>query len=193
MKKLGLIAVILWIPTIAFVGYTFLFGFAKKSNDQRIAVMLNEDERDLVLGEMRTLLSAVHGILNSVQKGDQAGAAQAARSAGMVMAVDVNPAFIAKLPVEFKKLGMSVHADFDQFAQELEAGMNERMVIGRLSGITQKCIACHAAYRFSNSGVPKPVETSYKGFRGLKLDPKVARFLQNQNVQENDPAVLGSI
>ena len=47
------------------------------------------------------------------QEANRAQIEQAVRSAGMHMAADVNPALMAKLPLPFKQMGMSIHKDMD--------------------------------------------------------------------------------
>ena len=44
-------------------------------------------------------------------------AAAAARASGMGAAVDLSPGLMARLPLDFKNLGMSVHKRFDDLAQ----------------------------------------------------------------------------
>ena len=42
--------------------------------------------------------------------------AEAARSAGIEMIADVNPGLMAKLPLPFKQMDMSIHQDMDALA-----------------------------------------------------------------------------
>ena len=88
-----------------------------------MAIVLAPAERDLILGEMRMLLKAVHGVVTGLAGQDQEAGRrqmeQAARSAGMGMAEDVNPALIAKLPLPFKQMGMSIHKDMDALAEAI--------------------------------------------------------------------------
>jgi cytochrome c556 len=61
--------------------------------------------------------------------------------------VDVNPALMAKLPVEFKSLGMSVHHDMDDLAAAAEAGKTSQELLGSLGQTLSKCVACHASWQ----------------------------------------------
>lgn len=150
MKKLALLSLTLWVITIGVLGFYFVRGTTVRSADQRSAVLLNAAERDMVLGEMRSILTAVNGVLRALDSGDMKEAATAARSAGMGMAVDVNPTLMAKLPLEFKALGMSLHSDFDLLAKDIDQGLDHKGVVRRLGQLTNKCVACHGAYRFSD-------------------------------------------
>src|SRR5512147_468780 len=94
------IALGLWIVTIGVAGWFFVQGWTAQGTDGRTQIVLAPIERDLILGEMRMLLKAVHGLVTGLAGRDQdAGRTQmeqAARSAGMAMAEDVNPALMAK-------------------------------------------------------------------------------------------------
>ena len=105
--QMGVVAVLLWVVTVAGAGWFFVKGWTVKGTDGRMEISLAPSERDLILGEMRQLLKAVHGVVTGVAGQDQAAdrqqIEQAARAAGMGMAVDVNPAIMAKLPLSFKQ------------------------------------------------------------------------------------------
>jgi hypothetical protein len=134
--RLAVIALALWVITVGTLMYFFVRGWTTTAADQRLAVHLAPAERDLVLKEMRQMLTSVHGIIDA-----------AARASGMAMAADVNPMLMAKLPFEFKQLGMSVHADFDQLATTVAAGAEPTTALRDLSSITARCVACHSVYR----------------------------------------------
>jgi hypothetical protein len=67
------------------------------------------------------------------------------------MSVDVNPIIMAKLPLTFKSIGMSVHRDFDALADGIQSGERGEQILKRLSDLTSTCTACHDLYRFSTS------------------------------------------
>jgi len=147
------IALGLWIVTIGVAGWFFVQGWTMESTDGRTQIVLAPAERDLILGEMRMLLKAVHGVVAGLagqnQEADRAQMEQAARSAGMHMAEDVNPALMAKLPLPFKQMGMSIHADMDALADAVIQKETSQQILQRLSNMTARCTACHDMYRFS--------------------------------------------
>ena len=59
----------------------------------------------------------------------------------------VPPALRAKLPLEFRQQGFSVHRDFDQIALDAESMKDVSYSLNQLSATLQKCVACHAAYQ----------------------------------------------
>ena len=133
------------------LGWLFVKGVTTPSADGRTIVNLAPAERDFILTEMRQLLQAVHGIVTGVSQLDQdqgrTQAAAAARSAGMVMAVDDNPTLMLKLPLPMKQLGMSVHRDFDELADTITDGATSQQILQHLSTITTRCLACHEMYQ----------------------------------------------
>jgi hypothetical protein len=146
------IALGLWIVTIGVASWFFVQGWTTDSTDGRMQIVLAPAERDLILGEMRMLLKAVHGVVTGLagqdQEADRTQMEQAARSAGMDMAADVNPALMAKLPLPFKQMGMSIHKDMDALADAIVNKETPQQILRRLSNMTARCTACHDMYRF---------------------------------------------
>lgn len=146
-NKLGLISLALWVVTVGVFAIFFVKGTTSVSSDQRRAITLSPQEKDLVLGEMRTMLKAINGILGALSENNMPKAAEAAASAGMAMAVDASPMLMAKLPLDFKELGMGTHKDFDGLSAEIKKGIPEAEVLKSLHQITNKCVACHEVNR----------------------------------------------
>jgi len=142
----------LWIVTIGVAGWFFVTGWTAQGTDGRMQIVLAPAERDLILGEMRMLLKAVHGVVTGLagqdQEADRTQIEQAARSAGMGMAADVNPALMAKLPLPFKQMGMSIHQDMDALADAIVKKETPQQILQRLSNMTSRCTVCHDMYRF---------------------------------------------
>lgn len=149
--RLSLIAILLWVVLVATLAILFVKGMTKPGADGRTEIALAASERDLVLGEMRDLLKAVHGVVAWAGGPDQAADRQAveraARAAGMGMAADVNPSLMAKLPLAFKQMGMSVHKDFDGLADAIVRQETPQQILHRLASITARCTTCHDLYR----------------------------------------------
>ena len=146
-RMLSIIAITLWLVTIAVAVFFFVRGQTRVAPDGRTAVLLAPDERNLVLTEMRGMLGTVQGMVDGVKVGNLNQVAQAARASGMAAAADVNPALMAKLPLEFKELGLSVHKRFDEIAAEADSGASREQMLASLSTQLSACVACHASYR----------------------------------------------
>jgi hypothetical protein len=149
-RPICVVLFVLWVVTIVAIGWLFVKGWTAPSSDGRTEVLLAPPERDMVLAEMRALLKAVHGVIGGLGDDAQSSmrAAQSARAAGMHMAADADPALMAKLPLPFKQMGMSVHRDMDGLADAITRGETSQQILNRLAGITARCTTCHDMYRF---------------------------------------------
>ncbi len=147
------VAIALWIVGVATLVWFFVQGITKPASDERTAVLLTPSERNVILGEMRQLLQAVDGVLQGLSDPDQNQgkriAEKAARSGGMSMAADVNPALMLKIPLPMKQIGISVHQDFDKLADAIYQGESSQQLLQRLSSITNRCTACHEMYQLA--------------------------------------------
>ena len=120
-------------------------GRPETGRDARTAIMLPDEARDAVLGEMRTMLGSVNAVLIAQTSGDTAAMRQAALASGTAAAAD--PALEALLPEAWLKLAMTTHEQFDGLAQAVARPGGRDSIIERLARITGNCVACHAAYR----------------------------------------------
>jgi cytochrome c556 len=144
---------VLWILTITILGWFFVKGWTAEGSDGRTEILLAPAERDQILAEMRQLLKAVDGIVRGLGKPqpDLKEVEAAARAVGMHMAADVEPAIMAKLPLPFKQMGMSIHKDMDALADAIVKNETPQQILHRLSSMTARCTACHDMYRFRAS------------------------------------------
>ena len=146
-NKIAVAAILLWVVTVAVFGWFFIRGNTVAGTDNRSAVVLGAGERDLIMTEMRGLLSGVHDILDGINHNDAKQIASAARAVGMASAADVNPALMSKLPMPFKQLGMSVHHDMDELALAAESGKPASELQIMLGATLTKCVTCHASWQ----------------------------------------------
>ncbi len=149
-QSLCIVAIALWIVTVAAAGWFFVKGWTTKGTDGRTEIMLAPVERDQILAEMRQLLKAVDGVVRGLGKPqpDLKSMEEAARAVGMKMAADTEPAIMAKLPLPFKQMGMSIHRDMDALADAIVNKETPQQILQRLSNMTARCTACHDMYRF---------------------------------------------
>lgn len=147
-RTLSLIAIGLWVVSVAVVGVLFVRGQTTMSTDGRKAIQLTAEEHDTVLAEMRGMLQTVQGVVNGLANDDMAAVAKSARASGMSHAADASPALLAKLPLDFKQLALSVHKGWDGLAQLAEAGASSDEILRRFDGQLTGCVGCHAGYRF---------------------------------------------
>ena len=69
-------------------------------------------------------------------------------AAGMKAAADTEPAIMAKLPLPFKQMGLSIHNDMDALADAIVQKETPQQILQRLSSMTARCATCHDLYRF---------------------------------------------
>lgn len=156
-RALSLVAIALWLVTIAIAATFFIRGQTTAAPDGRTSVLLESGERDLVLGEMRHLLEGVQGIVAGVAASDAKAVVAAARAVGVDAAADVNPGLMAKLPLDFKQRGMTVHGGFDELAMAVEQGKaDNNAVLLQLAEQLHRCVACHAMYRLDAAAATSP-------------------------------------
>lgn len=149
-KFIGKLAIGLWVLTIITLGYFFYFGSTSRSLDNRTAIHLTPAERQLVLTEMRALLTAVNGILSGLADKDYEGAAKVADAVGMGLVASLEnqeKTILLKLPVEFKKLGFGTHEKFDEIAGKIRKKQEIHSLLKEMDELTRNCVACHASYK----------------------------------------------
>jgi hypothetical protein len=140
------VVILLLITTV--ITYRFVIqGSVAESPDERTAILLGKNERDLVLSEMRTFLESVQQITSGISGHDMNQVAVSARKSGISAQRAVPGSLIGKLPLSFKQLGFDTHAKFDELALDAEDLGDAEHTLSQMSTILNNCVACHAAYR----------------------------------------------
>jgi len=122
-------------------------GSTAKANDGRTAVLLDTNERQMILGEMRGLLETTQTIVAALAEDDLATVERAARSLGMDATTTVDVSLRAKLPLAFKKLGFGAHQAFDEIADMAKSGTPSKNIQQKLATTMGNCVACHATFQ----------------------------------------------
>ncbi len=146
-KKVALVSFTLWIASVGFIVYKIQYGNVVLV-DKRMEISLLPEERQLVLGEMRSLLVGLKGIIKGLSTEDFTLVKQAALGNGMGMAQDINPALIAKLPMSFKTMGIGVHKSFDEMAAKIP-GATSKEILKEVDVIMNSCVACHSIFKIT--------------------------------------------
>jgi cytochrome c556 len=142
------VTITLLLAVIGVMVVNFLvLGKTEEGVDGRTAILLEEGERVRVLGEMREFLSAVQIITTAAANEDMDTIAKTARSVGGANVEMMAPSMIAKLPLEFKTLGFSIHDDFDEIAKDAEELKDPQHTLEQLGAAMGKCVACHNIYQ----------------------------------------------
>ncbi|MFK5913121.1 MAG: hypothetical protein QM484_02005 [Woeseiaceae bacterium] len=136
------------LVAILVMSYKFILtGAVEPSTDGRQAIVLEEAERNIVLGEMRMFLASVQKISNGIAIEDMNIVVKAAREVGLAAQQEVPGALMKKLPLAFKKLGYDTHKKFDALAQDAKDLGDPQHALQQLSTLMNNCVACHSAYQ----------------------------------------------
>ncbi len=148
MNKKCLSITVILLAIIAAGFYKFILqGSTAKSSDGRIEILLNDNERNLVLTEMRAFLSSVQQINQGLSENNMELVAEHARKSGKAAQAGMPGTLVGKLPLQFKKLGGDTHAKFDQLAMDADDLGDRDHVLQQLSSLMKNCVTCHATYR----------------------------------------------
>ena len=147
----GIIAILLILVTG--MGYKFVVGSVAPSEDGRTAVVLNKDERNLILGEMRQFLISVQAISQAITENNMDKVIVLAREAGMAAEINTPAAIFRKIPLAMKKLGFDTRKRFDEIAKIAKEQKDIVILRKKLDTLINNCIACHASFR-----LPEPIE-----------------------------------
>ena len=131
------------------VTYKFVFqGKVTESDDARTVILLDRNERDLVLSEMRGFLESLQQVTSGISSDDMKLVAASARKSGMGSQSDVPGSLVGKLPLAFKQLGFDTHTKFDELALDAEQLGDRDHALAQMNTLLMNCISCHATYRF---------------------------------------------
>ena len=121
------------------------------AEDARTPIVLSNDEKSMVITEMRAFLDALRKMNEALAEENFAAAAQAARKVGRAAQQQVPPELKKKLPRAFMQLGGATHAAFDQWAMDAETMEDVSLSLKQMGRLMGNCVACHARYRLEAS------------------------------------------
>jgi len=145
-KILWAIIVTLLLLLIA-IAYKFMQGSVAVSDDERVAVVLSKDERNLILSEMRNFLLSTQKISEAITNEDMELVARLAKSAGMAAEENTPSSLLAKIPLSMKTLGFDTRKKFDQLAADAEQVKVPIHSRRQLEQLMNNCIACHESFK----------------------------------------------
>ena len=70
-KQVAVFSALVWLLTLGGVGYVFIHGHTRPTEDRRLAVEVSAAERNFVLAEMREMLAAIHTITAAMAQKDR--------------------------------------------------------------------------------------------------------------------------
>jgi hypothetical protein len=135
------------LHTQAVLQGAFILAKAKDGATVAAAIILEPDERAMMLREMREFVAGLQFAADALSRDDMPGVAKASRGMGTARAHDVPIAMMGKLPLEFKTLALGTHRDFDGIAADAGANGTPKHTLAQLADFLRKCVACHAGYQ----------------------------------------------
>ncbi len=148
MQKLSWILNIILVLIIAIILYVFVIkGSVTPTEDGRSAIHITIDERTKILGDMRKFLEHVQAMVEAIGNEDMAKFSTAASGVGLIQEPALSAPLSAKLPLEFKAMGLETHKAFDELAALADSGASYQTLAGELSIIMSNCTYCHRSYR----------------------------------------------
>lgn len=127
--------------------YTFIPVVNAEVPDARTVIKLSPQHRALVLTEMRQFLSGLQQITDALSRDDMETVAIEARRLGVSMSHHMPADLKQALPQGFRKLGHSVHSDFDQIALDAESLGDNMHTLSQLGDTLSRCVSCHSTYQ----------------------------------------------
>lgn len=115
--------------------------------DARTVIKLSPQHRALVLTEMRQFLSGMQQITDALSRDDMDAVASEARILGVAMSHHMPADLKQALPQGFRKLGHSVHSQFDQIALDAESLGDSTHTLSQLAETLSGCVSCHSTYQ----------------------------------------------
>jgi hypothetical protein len=139
--------IIFLLLSLAVIGYKLVQGDIAPSEDNRMAVKLSKDERNLVLKEMRSFLISTQGISEAITNSDLKLVAKLAAEAGMQAEKNTPGSLLSKIPLAMKTLGFDTRQKFDQIATDAMQVKDPLQSRNQLDILMKNCIACHASFK----------------------------------------------
>ena len=151
-KNLSIVAIALWIVTVAIIGTMMIKGNTVASDDARVAIQLTKSDKNIITTEMHSFLNTIRLINLAVSENRLGDVSKLAQHNGMQEVELVPPNVLVKLPMEFKQLGFAVHKQFDALSEKAKTGVTATEVNQALGEIIASCLGCHSSYQIVVEG-----------------------------------------
>lgn len=125
--------------------------------DNRISLGFSEEERTILLSEMRVILTSIQQILAATAANDKDLLLRSAEHSGASLASVLekvrSKSYNDKTTLAFEKIGAASRMRFDQFRiavskMDISNSDNLREINSMISKLMKNCLVCHAVYRY---------------------------------------------
>ncbi len=119
---------------------------AAESDDGRHILVLRPKEQNAMLENMRHYLTSIRDISRSLAINDLAKVEKYARQSGTIKLYEMKPVMADAMVPRFRSLGIKVHEQFDQLADDAAAGKPAMELLGDMGRLMNNCVKCHETY-----------------------------------------------
>ncbi len=145
-KKCSIIIVLLLLIIAGGVLKFLVLGSVTKGEDNRTVILLDAGERNYILGEMRGLLGHMQQLISAISDDNMDEVIKISNTLVEDSSGKTPARIIAKMPLAFKQISLSIHADFKQLQAESKEKRDSKLALKQVSKIMQNCLACHATH-----------------------------------------------
>ncbi|GET47092.1 hypothetical protein [Capnocytophaga felis] len=132
----------------AFLISKFVGGSTQKiEGDERVSIVMSNDNREFVMREMRHFVESVQQINAGILYERPELIIEAARKSGHAVTECAPQGLVQTLPLSFKQLGFSTHDLFDEIADEAEKNFSPKRTQEQLNQLLTNCVSCHRGFR----------------------------------------------
>ena len=151
-KKCGFIIVILLLVILGGAYKFIIKGSTIAGADGRVVILLDAEERNYILKEMRGLLGHMQQLITAISNDDMDEVIKIADTLVEDSSGQTPARLIAKMPIAFKKLSFNIHDGFKDLQEMSKKNRDSKEALKQVSKIMQNCLACHASHSLMPKG-----------------------------------------
>ncbi len=156
MSKVSGVIIAFLVLVILGGAYKFIIkGSTIEGTDGRVVILLDAKERNYILKEMRGLLGHMQQLITAISNDDMDKVIKISTTLVEDSGGKTPTRIIAKMPLAFKQLSLSIHNDFKTLQENSIKNRDGKEALAQVSKIMTNCIACHSAH----SLIPKSSNT----------------------------------
>ncbi len=147
LKTLVVLSILLNITLIYF--FIFRGEVTQELDDSRSAIMMQKNDKELVLSEMRGFLESVQQIHDGIVNNNPEQIIAGSHVSGDAAVQHVPKGLLKALPLGFKQLGFDTHDAFDEIAKIAKENYDQKTLQLKLNSVLNNCVTCHRAYKIN--------------------------------------------
>jgi len=150
-KKCGAIIIILLLVIMGGAYKFIVKGSTLEGTDGRVVILLDAQERNYILKEMRGLLGHMQQLITAISNDNIDEVIKISTTLVEDSGGKTPTRIIAKMPLSFKMISKNIHNDFKILQENAIKNRDTKEALAQVSQIMTNCLACHS----SHSLIPK--------------------------------------